>query len=118
MKAEIERLREAQKEKPSLLQRITGKAAAEREKLNALERQLENIEQRTQEKISAMEKERDQALEKQRKRHEQENENLKKLYEQRKPEFYRDEQEISQEKQQGREQDTGREREREFRPGR
>lgn len=118
VKAEIERLREAQKEKPSLLQRITGKAAAEREKLNALERQLENIEQRTQEKISAMEKERDQALEKQRKRHEQENENLKKLYEQRKPEFYRDEQEISQEKQQGREQDTGREREREFRPGR
>ena len=118
LRKEIAQLKEAAKEKPSLLKKITGKAAADRQKLEALERQLENIEQRTNEQISALEKERDKALEAQRLRHEQEKERLQELFIRRKPEFYRDERETEPEKLQGREQDFGREREREFRPGR
>jgi len=96
LKAEINRLKKSL-ENPSIWDRISGKAARDRQTLETLEKNLENIEQRTGEKIGQLEHERDQALEQQQRRHKEEKERVYKRVQKGKPQNYREENDPTQE---------------------
>jgi hypothetical protein len=78
-------------QRPSLLARLSGKAAVQKKELAALQSNLEQANERIAEELGSLDRERDEAFAKQQVRHEEEKGRLAALLEKQKPGTYREE---------------------------